>query len=565
MRNQILTILFSLLFCFPFAPVEAKKTPLEDNGVSIVTINKKIQCNGEVPGKLTEKKGTFFFEEYRAIFKRKKRKLKRRFSGSLLKKKKKKLNKKLKNYRAQCSAIDQPQQPTNPTPLPLPPSNPDSELPPVGEAPPLTNTNKTDITMYGAIEVDSVTNRGVAVVQGPGISLLVAVNEVGTGDAVGKIYQVSEDRNSVTLLLTLNSGTRIDDMAYHRGTNKLLVTGSFGGLLIADPTSTKIQTPLPFSDLSEGNGNKDGGKTKGVFSSITGTIAVLRAKNIIFMDNNGVELMRTVIGRTYVNDIALSHDASQLYVVGYRNASRNGVPVQVPFFYVYTPQTMQRVMTLWDFDAQILGNDMADGRLYHVTVSPRGNVYVAGESAGGNSVFRWNGIDLSSQTVVNTDKYHHAFNTSSNHITYYAQVDIPGQKVLRGQFALVRLSKEKGEKGNTVRIGDGNLFVDEWDTLYLVGKCFGSLPNRDGISHNGVTVSGYGGGDPYILVVSADLQQRYRWVSLGGIHKSKGTTESVTVHNGEILAVGTLEEGSVGTTLHAKYPKAFIVSADGYR
>ncbi|MDJ0703067.1 MAG: hypothetical protein QNJ46_07305 [Leptolyngbyaceae cyanobacterium MO_188.B28] len=359
--------------------------------------------------------------------------------------------------------------------------------------------------------------------------------------AAGKIIQFNSEGTAVLRIVGL--GERVDDIQASPRTQEIFVGGDMGVMALTDDLSVKWEQPL--AEFSDGNGRSDGGKTK-VSVAEDGSAAVIRSKNVIFLSPEG-EILRSVkVERSFVNDVAIAPDGKTAYVVGYRNATRNNVPVQIAFLYAYEVSTGKRLWRLWDFEANLVGNDMADSRLYHVKVGADGVVHVAGESAGGNTIYRWNGQDLSTPTLVNTDKYHHAYQTRANHITYYGQVDPTEQKVIRGQLAIPRRSNNDG---NTARVRDGALEVDQAGTVFISGRASASLPNRDQQQINGENAGSYGGGEPFLLMVSADLSTRYRWAPLaesGGF--ASGTAPGLVVRNGVGYLLATITQGAGFTT-----------------
>ena len=89
--------------------------------------------------------------------------------------------------------------------------------------------------------------------------------------------------------------------------------------------------------------------------------------------------------------------------------------------------TLKEKWRTWDFDPSTLGKDMADSRMYRLTyrltIAPTGEPIVLGESAGGNSVFRWNGKNLTTEPRVKTDVYSDTYNSKSNHMLYFAKLN----------------------------------------------------------------------------------------------------------------------------------------------
>ena len=371
---------------------------------------------------------------------------------------------------------------------------------------------------------------------------LLGVSATGETSATGKIIQFNPEGTAVLRLLGL--GERIDEIQASPMTQAIFVSGDMGIVALTDDLAVKWKQPL--TEFTDGNGRSDGGKTK-ISVADDGSSVVLRSKNVIFLSPRGDIVRSLKVERSFVNDVAITPDGKTAYVVGYRNASRNGVPVQIAFLYAYEVSTGERLWRLWDYESSLVGNDMADTRLYHVEVSANGIIHVAGESAGGNTIYRWNGKDLSTSTLVNTDKYHHAFQTRSNHIAYYGQVSPTEQKVLRGQLAIPRLSNNDG---NTARVRDGDLKIDQVGTVFISGRAFANSPERNQQKINGETVGAYNeGGEPFLLMVSADLSTRYRWAPLAESDGfASGTVSGLVVRNGVAYLLATIDKGAGFTT-----------------
>lgn len=51
----------------------------------------------------------------------------------------------------------------------------------------------------------------------------------------------------------------------------------------------------------------------------------------------------------------------------------------------------ERAWTSWGFHEDNVTLDMADTRMYRLSVGPDGQLYSAGETAGGNTIFRYDG------------------------------------------------------------------------------------------------------------------------------------------------------------------------------
>ncbi len=366
-------------------------------------------------------------------------------------------------------------------------------------------------------------------------------------NAPGTLLRMSSDGTRILNQITL--GQRIDSLQVR---DRIVVGGDFGVAVLDDKLNPIWQNSL--AGLDPGNGGADGGQTRVTIES-SGRVAVLRAKTVTFFSKDGQKLASRSIDRSYVNDIAIDPAGKKVYVVGFANR-KSGVkntPVQVSFLQALDPQnSLKEVWHTWDYDPQPLSdpknNNMADSRLYRVVVGSDGRVVVLGESAGGNSIYRWNGKDLSTSTIVGTDMYNKAYNTASNHILYYSKIDPSNGNVLAGQFTLPQLPQSKGLKGNTIRAKDGALAVDKQGRIYISGVSAYGIADRDSNTINGQKISPYAGSDMYFLMVSADLQQRLRWTAFSANPKGGGIMNAVAVQNNNVALFGTVEFGDLITT-----------------
>jgi Beta-propeller repeat len=362
--------------------------------------------------------------------------------------------------------------------------------------------------------------------------------------APGKLLRLSADGKKVLAHITL--GQRIDSLQLR---DHIVVGGDFGVAVLDANFKLLWRNSLP--GLAAGNGKADGGQTR-VAVEPSGRVAVLRDKTVTLFSAEGKKLAARAIPRDYVTNIAIDPFGRRVYVVGYANR-KSGQPVQVSFLHALDSQrNLQELWRTWDFDPQLLSdpknNNMADARLYHVVVAPDGNLVVSGESAGGNSIYRWNGKDLSTSTLVSTDMYNKAYNTASNHILYYGKVNAANGNVIAGQLTLTRLPKEKGTKGNTIRARDGSLAVDKKGRIYIGGIAAYGIAERDTNKINGQTVSPYAGSDMYFLMVSPDLKQRLRWTAFSASPKGGGTLNALAVQNNNVALFGTVDFGEMITT-----------------
>jgi len=164
---------------------------------------------------------------------------------------------------------------------------------------------------------------------------------------------------------------------------------------------------------------------------------------------------------------------------------------------------------------------MADTRAYRLC-AVGGKLYVAGESAGGNTIWTRGSLDLAAKDhFVTGDAFQHAYNTSANHITALARLDA---KTGRSEAATLLLARLSSGKGNTIR--PRAVAADAEGNVYVGGASAFSPPKSPG---------SYGreGGGAYFVVFDARFQRRHATTLAGG-----GTTRAITVGPRGVVAVG---------------------------
>ena len=256
-----------------------------------------------------------------------------------------------------------------------------------------------------------------------------------------------------------------------------------------------------------------------------GTTAALFGKTLRIFDAQGNELANRTFGDAAVNDVAI--DNAGVYVTGF--AQRDGGPcsqLQVAWVRAYSKTGTER-WNAWDWthaQAAATGSSCADTRGMRIAVGRDGGLYFAGESAGGNTIYRYQSKALAEAAPnVKTDPFNDAYNTASNHITYIAKLDPADGRVQKGQLLLARLADTKG---NTIR--PRAITADEQGRVYVAGVSACCTQNRSALILNGTALAAYSGGDPFVLVLSADLRTRHLWFSAadGGKGEALGVAAS---------------------------------------
>ncbi|MBE9031720.1 hypothetical protein IQ266_18465 [filamentous cyanobacterium LEGE 11480] len=376
-----------------------------------------------------------------------------------------------------------------------------------------------------------------------------------------------------TVLTELSLGDRIDDcqMIRHPGGNKyrdrLVVSGTFG-VAVVSPSNMRIVWSAAL-DGPAGNGRSEGGQTRSSIDN-QGQVATLR-NNVVSLFNHKGQLKRTYsIDRSFANDIAMDPYRSQLYVVGFanrRNVNDSNNPVQMPFMYALDTLRLGFLWRTWDYDTNLLtpsadpnsapNNNMADGRIYRVTVGGDGQVAVLGETAGGNSVFRWNGKDFTTPTLIKYDPNSDTYNSNSAHMLFFGKVDANTGVVIAGQNAVPRLDPDARGRANAFRARDGAIVSDQAGNLIIGGISAYGTPERAENNFAGEFVAPYQGDDMILLQVAADLQSRQRWTPFARQPGGGGVLSAVAVKEDRLAVFGSSTFGSLMTTPNSLVPQPF--------
>ncbi|MFW5828738.1 MAG: hypothetical protein ACOCXA_00620 [Planctomycetota bacterium] len=275
-----------------------------------------------------------------------------------------------------------------------------------------------------------------------------------------------------------------------------------------------------------------------------GFVAWLADKTVRLYDQDLELLDQISLGHSYVTDVAIDAERKQMLVVGFDN-KRNDLPVQVPVAraFSWASGALEEQWHLWRYDPKMLDHDMADSRLYHVLYAENGSAYVAGETAGGNTVFRWNGRNLTSSVLIKTDPYTDPWQTRSEHKLYYGKIDPDAGELLYGQMVFPRKSNFEGNTFSS----RGDLEVTADGTLYFAGACAARMQGRDLNRINGERVGAYDGGDLTLLMVSPDFRNRLRWTCFNREGSAGGGTALAITDTYAVLG-GTIKKGGMIVT-----------------
>lgn len=343
--------------------------------------------------------------------------------------------------------------------------------------------------------------------------------------------------------VTRVAGT-VEDLEVRRSTGDIAVATD-GGVLLLDAQAAAVRW------------RADGAATR-VAVGDAGTVAALGGTTVrVFGADGAVRSTIRLAGRT-VNDVAVDDRSGLVFVTGF---SQRGGPcrqVQIAYVHAYDRQGALR-WKAYDFAADGLAGQCADSRGDRVAMGRDGELYFAGETAGGNTVFARDGRDVTRAAPnVSTDKFNQASNTGPAHLTYLARLDVATGQVKAGSMLLARLDT-KGDQGNTIK--PGAITADERGNVYVGGVSAYQIADRGRLTMNGRTLKPYAGGDAWILVTTADLRRRLLWTVWcdGG----KGEVRGVAAHAG-VAAVAARVDKPPFYTVDPVQREAAPASGAGY-
>ena len=267
-----------------------------------------------------------------------------------------------------------------------------------------------------------------------------------------------------------------------------------------------------------------GGAGARVAAGPNGSAVVLYGKSVTVVDGRGQRSGTWGVAGDYVEDVACDVANGLVFATGFDNKRGHKGPVQVAFVYAYdgSGRKAWKAYAWGGLEVNDQGL-MADTRGYRLAMGGDGKLYVAGESAGGNTMWSRRAQNLKEKAGLYTgDKYQHAYNTASNHITYIGRLDPKTGKSEGGTMLLARLPSSKG---NTIR--PRALAVDAAGKIY-VGGASASYPPVSEEAFGGQ----FEGGGAFFCIFDSGFKRLYATKFCGG------TTAAIAVGRAAIVAAG---------------------------
>ncbi len=323
------------------------------------------------------------------------------------------------------------------------------------------------------------------------------VNLLGGGSGI--ILRTNSTEKNILSLTRI--GVIVDDLAINSKNGKIAVVGDFG-IALLDPKAKNILWHKEV--VKKGGATTSNGRRIAVGRD--GKVVALLKKNVTVFAENGREIGEFRVPGKYVEDVTIHSQSNSVLVTGYSQKNKGGCKqLQVAFIRSYDyAGNLNWTNYDWTHPQAYAGNrSCADSRGDLLTIGRDGKLYFAGESAGGNSIYRYDPKDLSvAAPNVKFDPYNHAYNTASNHITYYARFNPVTGDIETGQFLLSRLNNGKG---NTIK--PRSITADEQGNVYIGGSSAAKFAGRDRSQISGQT-GAYADADNFVLAVPPNFNSR---------------------------------------------------------
>jgi len=351
---------------------------------------------------------------------------------------------------------------------------------------------------------------------------------------------------------TVELPSSVSDMAFDG--NGVLAIASNNTLTKLSTTSGETFSQIPLPNVTR------------VALSPDGHLAAIADKTVHLFNIDTQPVFSRERDYTGVTDVEVrSCDGQQaVYVTSFRNSSfidlnnrRNPVQIARLESLNFTGEVQ---WSLFGDSAETIKQNVADTRLYRVTLGRDGYLYIAGESAGTATIFRWRGQTMTEAEQLGKtepflsriDPYSRLHNSGSAHLPYYARVHPTEGRLITAQMSFPRKSDTKA---NAMRLGD--IATSANGTLYFGGAASASIANRENLTLNGVSVGGYGGRDRAWMAIAPDFQARNFWTVLAA-EGGKGIVRGVDAGYGYSAALSNVESGTIPVTAGESTGSVFL-------
>ncbi len=297
-----------------------------------------------------------------------------------------------------------------------------------------------------------------------------------------------------------------------------------------------------------------------------GFVGAIANKTVYLYDADNTEIFSKFRDYKEITDVEVRScgDAQLVYVTSFRNSSfidleKKRNPVQIARLEALSFDGEVQ-WSLFSDPSETIKQNVADTRLYRVTLGRDGYLYTAGESAGTATIFRWRGQPMTEDEqygktdpfLTQIDVHSQLHNSGAAHLPYYARVHPIKGELVTSQMSFPRRSNTKA---NAMRLGDIAGASD--GRLYFGGAASASIFNRENLTLNEVPAGEYAGQDSAWMSVAGNFRDRNFWTVLSK-EGGKGTVQGVDAGYGYSAALSNIESGTPPTTTGKADGSVFI-------
>jgi len=407
----------------------------------------------------------------------------------------------------------------------------------------------------------------------------------------GKIVVLNTKGDSI--IRVVNVGNKLDELEVQDVSPfRIAVTGDFG-VRILDSTATNIiwehnlsGINLPASghidvDISESGqvvvARRAGGSSSArVFKPdgtlLNGTLQPLRKVLDATIKNDTVVLVGEYKGkmRNWCGGCGNFQDSiNNQYSCP--DTSVNKWPIRVPYVFYYsisgTSVNTIPYDTTYDFPSSQLQPDAADAFVTGANFGKDGYLYIIGEQAGPNSVFRWDGKTnyrkYFNETgkcgpptpIQQVDKYA-SFSVILNpitHIGFVGKLDPTNGKVVNGTFVSAIKSDGTANGIKFIRVQ-----TDAKGYVHVGGSAAYQSKGRSLVNINGNLVGNYTSLDATYLILAPDFRKRMFWGPFTATNSlAPGRLVGIGIRENNIALAIRNDKGNFTTTSNAIIPQSF--------
>lgn len=372
--------------------------------------------------------------------------------------------------------------------------------------------NAVDISHEGAILV--------------GGSFLAPVGVTKTSLGSGHIGMLRLSATGKSILSAFETSGRVADLEVDEKGGSVVLCGDFG-IGVLGP------------ELKEWNWNVSTPSERCAIGS-DGTVAAIVGGNIELFDASGATLGPIPVPTGNATDVAVHGTSNTILFAGWSqddNGSCSQLQIAAYFGFSYSGEQRFKGYGPTHQEAHAAGELCADTRSHRVIVGRNDQAYFLGHSAGGNSIFQRDPLNLALEVEHTTvDSYTVPFNTRSNHIAFFAQFDPTTGVRVRSQWNLAR---KDGDSGDGETLLPSSIAVDELGNVLVTGWNGVSGPHADQQKIAGIPIGQQHG--PFALMVSPDFSTRLLWTVFSGAGGGMGF--GTALGSGVTALIGRQDEG----------------------